>query len=121
MAWPILLMLSCLAWRSAPSASNASSSKKHQIRPPDARNSRSLDPLLLVGGEHACARWSARSSSTISIGALRAARHTLRATAKSSIDQEAVAVVAVDLRVGEHGANLGQRSVRVRFASVDRR
>ncbi len=43
MAWPILLMLSSLAWRSWPSSSNASSSKKHHTLPPLDRNSSLLD------------------------------------------------------------------------------
>ena len=52
MACPILLMLSSFAWRSAPSSSNASSSKKHQVVEPLERNSRLLTALLLLGREH---------------------------------------------------------------------
>ena len=52
MAWPILLMLSSLAWRScAVVAERLLLEEAPRSSPPLDRNSRLLDALLLVGGE----------------------------------------------------------------------
>ena len=70
-AWPILLMLSSFGWRSSPSGPNASSSKKHQVLDPLARNSplemRSCSLVVNTerssDGSHASTISSARSRS----------------------------------------------------------
>ncbi len=93
-------MLSSFDVRNVPSASNASSSKKHQIVEPEARNSallaRSCSFVVKI------VRWPVGSNSaTIWLAAAFRSSQAARST-NPSIDQEAVAVVLLDLTVVQH-------------------
>ena len=115
MACPILLMLSSFAWRSAPSAPNASSSKKHQVVDPLDEELVVADALLLVGGEH---RALARRLPLVDDLDRPPAQLGARLGAREALDdEEPVAVVRLDLGVAQHAE---QATSRVRAANHGR-